>query len=185
MTRKIDDRDFERADRLVRAEIDEALAVFRSGDLERRLRSRIAADGQPVPVKPSLMKIAVPAAALLLLASTAALVLFLTLRSPVPAPVDPGLMADVLGRFPSLSGPDAGPLPRRGGEERMSEAGGGFEDALILVERRKEEEERGSSVQDGKPAAPALSMKERMKILFKDKVIERALTLIAVKSKEA
>lgn len=67
----------------------------------------------------------------------------------------------------------------------MSEAGGGFEDALILVERRKEEEERGSSVQDGKPAAPALSMKERMKILFKDKVIERALTLIAVKSKEA
>jgi hypothetical protein len=133
----------------------------------------------------TLERLALPAAAGLVLAVSAVLVFLAIHRPSTPAPAGPGLFAAVLGRFPSLSGPATGPPAGLGGGERISEAAGGFENALVLAERRKGEEERGTPARAGKPAARALSMKERMKILFKDKVIERALTALAVKSKEA
>jgi hypothetical protein len=185
MNKKIDARDFEELERLIRTEVGEALEVSRTPEREARLRKRIDLETKAVRAKSTLQRLALPAAASLILAVSAVLVFFVILRPPAPRPADHGLFAVVLGRFPALSGPVAGPPQGLGGEEPMSVAGGGFEKALVLAERRKEEEERGIPVRAGRPAAPALSMKERMEILFKDKVIERTLTLLAVKSKEA
>jgi hypothetical protein len=184
MDKKVDDRDLEEIDRLIGNEVDGALKHFRAGDFEGKVRRRIAAGERPGG-RPFLVKIAVPAAAALLLAAAAALVFFATLRSPAPAPVDAGLFADVLGQFPSFSRSEVGPPPGLGGKERISETLSGFEDAFVSVKRRREEEELRISVHAGKPATPAISMKDRMRILFKDKVIERALMLLSVKSKEA
>ncbi|MGZ5453935.1 MAG: hypothetical protein ACXW2R_07015 [Candidatus Aminicenantales bacterium] len=185
MNKKIDARDFEEIERLIRTEIGEALNVSRSPEREARLRKRIDLETKAARAKSTVERLVLPAAASLILAVFAVLVFVVILRPPAPAPVDSGLFAEVLGRFLSLSGPAARPPSGLGGEERMSEAGGGFERALALAERRKAEDERGTPVRPGKPAAPALSMKERMEILFKDKVIERALTALAAKSKEA
>jgi len=185
MNRKTDAREFEEIERLIRTEIGEALKVSRSPERETRLRKRIDQETMAVRAKSTVERLALPAAASLILAVSAVLVFLVIHRRPAPAPVDSSLFAEVLGRFPSLSGPVAGPPSGPGGEELLSEAGGGFEKALVWAERRKEEDERGTPVRSGKMAAPALSMKERMEILFKDKVIERTLTLLAVKSKEA
>lgn len=180
MNKKIDTRDFERVDLLIQDEIDEALDVFRSKDFETRLRNRIAADDRAVAGKPFLMKIAVSAAAVLLLAG--ALVLIVTDRSPTPGPVDPGLFATVLSQFPSLSRSVAGPFPDPGEDGRISGAGRGFERILASAGRLEEKERGGPMARTIRLKVPALSMKRRMEILFKDKVIERALRLIAVKS---
>lgn len=67
----------------------------------------------------------------------------------------------------------------------MSEAGGGFESALASVERRKEEEDRETPLRADRPRVPVLNLKQKMEILYKDKVIERALVLLIGKSKEA
>jgi hypothetical protein len=49
----------------------------------------------------------------------------------------------------------------------------------------KEKDEGRPITRTGSLRVPTLSMKERMEILFKDKVIERALMSLAAKSKEA
>ena len=160
MNKKIDARDFEEIERLIRTEVGEALEVSRMPERATRLRERLDLETKAVRAKSTLQRLALPAAASLILAVSAVLVFLVIHRRPAPAPVDSSLFAEVLGRFPSLSGPVAGPSSGPGGEVRMSEAGGGFEKALVWAERRKEEDKRETPVQSSKMAARALSMKE-------------------------
>jgi hypothetical protein len=67
----------------------------------------------------------------------------------------------------------------------ISGSGGGFREALASAERRKEEEERERTPRANGPRGPVLSLKEKMTILYKDKVIERGLMRLIGKSKEA
>jgi hypothetical protein len=66
----------------------------------------------------------------------------------------------------------------------MSEAGGGFQSALALAERWKKEEERETPLRLDGLRVPSLSLKKKMEILYKDKVIERVLVVLIGKSKE-
>ena len=185
MNKKMDVRDFEEIDRLIQSEVDEALRAFRSWDFVKRLRTRIAADDRPVRAESFLKKAAIPAAATLLLAVSAALFLLDVHRSSGPGPIDPRTFAAVLSQLPSFSRPASVSPPGPAEEAGMFKAGGGFESALASAERRKAKEEGETSVRAGTPRVPALSMKERMEILFRDRVIERALALLTDKSKEA
>jgi hypothetical protein len=183
MNKKMDDGDFEEIGRLIQCEVDEALRVFRSGDFRERMRARIAADGRAVKVKSFLRRIAVPSATLM--AVSAALFLLFVHRSPAPWPVHPRLFASVLSQLPVFSRPAAEIPSAPAGVAGKSKAGGGFQSAFASVERRKKEEERETPLQPDGPRVPSLSLKKKMEILYKDKVIERALVLLIGKPKEA
>jgi hypothetical protein len=176
MSRKVDLRDLETVDRLVRTEIEEGLATFRADGAEARLRTRIAAGPGPVRRRP-LASMAVP----ILLATSAAVIAFLLVTLPPDRrPIDARDFMTVLLRSPALARPSAeasqGPMSRDGG--------GGFERALAAA-RSSGGTERSSETGAGPAKAPSLSLSERMRILYKDKVIERALMLLINKTKEA
>jgi len=54
----------------------------------------------------------------------------------------------------------------------------------LIQERRKKEEEHETPLRPDGLRVPILSLKKKMEILYKDKVIERALVLLIGKSKE-
>jgi len=188
MSRKIEPNDLEEIDRLIRNEVGEALAKFRAGDFEGRVRGRIAATKRPAKGILFLLKIAVPAAAILLLAVVAGVDLFDPRPAPGPAPIDPGDFAAVLSRLPSFLAPASEQAPRPSGKPALSEAGRAFATVIGSVggggqgEKGAEEENlaRGPS-----PRVVPFTMKKRMEILFKDKVIERVLMSLTDRSKEA
>lgn len=182
MNKKTDDGDFEEIGRLIQYDVDEALRVFRSVDFGKRLRARIAADERAVKAKSFLRRIAIPSATLL--AVSAALFLLNVHRSPAPWPVHPRLFAAVLSQLPAFSRPAAEFPSGPAGAAGMSEAGGGFQSALASAERWKKGEERETPARADGPRVPVLSLKKKMEILYKDKVIERALVLLIGKSKE-
>jgi len=184
MNKKIDDGNLEEIGRLIQNDVDEALRVFRSRDFGKRLRARIAADERPAKAKSFLRKVAVPAAAAALLTVSAALFLLNVPRPPAPDPVHPRLFAAVLRQLPSFSRPPAESLSGPAGEAGMSGAGSRFQSALASAERRKEEA-RETPLRADRPRVPVLSLKKKMEILYRDRVIERALVLMLGKSKEA
>jgi len=182
VNKKRDDGDFEEIGRLIQNDVDGALRVFRSRDFGTRLRARIAADERAVKAKSLLRRIAVPAAALL--AVSAALYLLNVPRPPAPGPAHPRLFAAVLRQLPSFSRPGAESPAGPAGEAGRSGAGSRFQSALASAERRKEEA-RETPLRADRPRIPVLSLKKKMEILYRDRVIERALMLLTGKSKEA
>ena len=184
MNKKMDDRDFEEIGRLIQYDVDKALRVFRSGDFGKRLRARIAADERAVKTKSFFRRIAVPSAALL--AVSAALFFLNVHRSPAPWPVHPRFFVAVLSQLPSFSRSATESPSGPAGEVERSEDGGGFQSAFASIERRKEkeEEDREPPLRTEGPRVPVLSLKKKMEILYKDRVIERALVLLIGKSKE-
>lgn len=185
MNKKMNDADFEEISRLIQDDVDEGLRAFRSGEFGKRLRARLAADEQAVAVKSILRRIAVPAAATLL-AVSAALFLLSVRRPPATNPFPPRLFAAVLRQLPAFSRPPAaGSLSSPAEAAGMPEGGAGFRSALASAERWKKEEERAIPLRPDGLRAPSLSLKKKMEILYRDKVIERALALLIGKSKEA
>jgi hypothetical protein len=188
MSKKIEPPDLEKIDLLIRTEVDQALEKFRAGDFEGRVRRRIAAEPRPARGITALAKIAVPVAAVIVLAVSAAVYIFNSSRSPLPAPIDPGDFAAVLSRLPSFTRPSS-ELPSRPAEGAvLSEAGRAFAGVLSSAGDAEQGEQgaaEGSPVRPAPPRAAPLTMRERMEILFRDKVIERVLLACAHRSKEA
>lgn len=171
--------DFEEIDRLIRAEVGEALSRFRAGDFEGRVRRRALAEEGPGRGILLLAKLAIPGAAVLALAVLASVLLFGPGRPPLRTPIDPADFAAVLGLLPAFS---AAPPPQTSGEPEPSAAGRMLTGVLSTFGEmgRAEPVEAGSCPRRVAP----LTMKERMEILFKDKVIERVLLSCASRSKE-
>jgi len=182
MKRTADVRDLEVMDRLIRDEIEEALGPFRAGDSEKRLRGRIAQGPEPVRSKRFLERAAVPA---LLAAAAGAVVLMVVTRPSVPRPVDLADIVEVLGRFSTLARPAAEPSAATDLAAGRPEATAGLEKALAIAAWLKDEDERKAPLRESLGEVPSYSMEERMRILFKDKIIERALEIVKEKSKEA
>jgi hypothetical protein len=187
MAEKSEPRDYEEIDRLVRNEIDQALEIFRAGDFEARVRRRLAAEKKPGRRRrPLLVRITVPAAAVLITIVAAALT-FLILRpgrAPLPVPIDAGPIAAVLGELTHFSDPAVDLTAGPAGEQTPS----GMGDTIARVLGASG---AGADLQAGPGPdrldilkGPPLTMKKRMEILFKDKVIERVLMSWAAKAKE-
>lgn len=174
--------DFGEIDRLVRAEVDEALARFRAGDFEGRVRKRALAEPVPGRRIPLPAKLAFPAAAVLALLALASVYLFNPSGPPRRASIDPADLAAVLSLLPAFSAapPEASLRPSE--EAELSAAGRMFTRVFSTVGAGGRAEPVAVE-SDLRRAAP-LTMKERMKILFKDRVIERVLLSCAPKSKE-
>jgi len=187
MGKSIEPQDLEKIDRLVHAEVVQALEKFRAGDFEGRVYRRIAAEPRPAKGIMFPAKIAVLVAAVLVLAISAAVTIFNPSRSPLPVPIDPGDFAAVLSRLPSFSRP-ASELPSRPAAEAfLSEAGRAFTSVLASAggaEQAEQGAEEGHAVRPAPPRPAPLTMRKRMEILFRDKVIERVLLSCAHRTKE-
>lgn len=187
MTEKIESREYEEIESLVRSEVDQGLEKFRAGDFEARVRRRLAAEKKPARRRvPLLVKLAVPAAAVLLLVLVAAVYRNLVpSQGPVRPPIDASAIAAVLRELPPFSGPApelaAGPA---GGTE-APRTGGAIESVIGAAVAGAAVEAGPDPARAGLPKVAPLTMKKRMEILFKDKVIERVLISWAVRAKEA
>ena len=182
MKKTITPEDFEEIDRLVQAEVEEALVRFRAGDFEGRVRRRALAEAGPGRRTPLLVKLTIPAAAVLVLVVLASVLLFSPSRPPLRTPIDPADFTAVLSLLPAFTATPFEPSPRPVGKADLSPAGRMFMQVFSTVgEGRRAEPLAVES--DLRRAAP-LTMKERMKILFKDRVIERVFVSCAPRSKE-
>ena len=183
MSRKIEPNDLEEIDRLIRNEVGAALVEFRGGDFEARVRRRLAAEERPSRKKtPLLVKSAVPAMAAVLLAVLAGVI---AIVAPGRAPIDAGLIATVLRELPPFAPAASDPSAGRPPAEETEPGGGAIARALGSAGSRPEGGAGEAGSGDTAPKAPQLTMKKRMEILFKDKVIERVLLSCAPRSKEA
>jgi hypothetical protein len=185
MNKKIDARDFEEIERMILNEVGEALEVFRARDFDRRLRTGIMAGDRTARPSPFLRRIAVPAAAAFLLAVSAAWLLLDSRRPPARDPIDPRDFAAVLSLLPALSQSTSELPPGPAGAAGEPAGGAGFESVLVAARAWMKDEKGKTSASAAGPKAPALSMKEMIKILFRDKVIERVLMSLTYRSKEA
>jgi hypothetical protein len=160
---------------------------FRAGDFEARVRRRLAAEEKPSRRKaPFPAKSAVPAAVAVLLAIVGGVIAIVYPgRAPVRTPIDPGLFATVLRELPPFARAASDPSATRPPAEETATGGAAIASVLGSAGPRPEggAEEAGSG--DTAPKAPPLTMKKRMEILFKDKIIERVLLSCAHRSKEA
>lgn len=186
MENKAANREFEEISAVIRSEEEAALAVFRSRNFRDRVMTEWRETRKGGLPAPKFRRIAVWASASALLVVVAAAVL-LVLRTPAPEQrPDFHALASVIGWLPggaSLSRDE--PIgPPASGRLEISSLAEFIRSGLAVVETiKREEEERASP--SGEPAGVSrLSLYQKMEILFKDKVIERALLLLKDPSKE-
>ena len=186
MARKIEPGDLEAIDRLIRDEVAQALGRFRAGDFEGRVRRRLAAEAGPTCRRPMpWMQTAVwVSAALWLAVAVTSIVLVITNRPSVRAPIDAGPIAAVLGELPPFAGSAPEPAAGPAGETAIPGAGRAIASVLEATGAGKDRRAGPGTIGGGAPKAAPLTMKKRMEILFKDKVIERVLLSCASRSKE-
>jgi hypothetical protein len=186
MSKKIEPSDLEKIDGLIRAEIGQALDHFRAGDFEARVRRRLAAAEKPSRGRaPFLVKSAVPAAGAVLLAILAGVIAIVDPgRKPVRTPIDAGLFATVLRELPPFARAALNPSAGRPPAKETAPGAGAIANVLGSAGSRPEGGVGEAGSGDTAPKAPHLTMKKRMEILFKDKVIERVLLSCAPRSKE-
>lgn len=179
--------DFEEVRRLVSAETEEALRRFRAGNFEAKLRARIAASDREAGRAPKrflwLRPLGVPAlvtALVLLLAGGA----FLIIRHGRQAAAgEYGMFVKAVGMLPGLESIAAGPagVPLRA--RPVPDSVGPVASVLgQAYEEKKAEEDRTAPATS--PVAPHFSLKRKVEILFKDRVLERVLLSIHERSKE-
>jgi hypothetical protein len=174
---------------LIREDENKALAVFRIGDFEAKVRARIAETGGEPRRRPFFMQsIPVPAVAmaLVIVAAVAAAAIMFWPRQPSPL-----LTAnDVRALWTALDGsPGVRVLSEPGTlatvePGRQSESPSSFERALSLLRAQRQTRENEAASGLAEKPVPHLSFRDKVRILFRDKVIERALLLAIEKSKE-
>ncbi|MDW7760022.1 MAG: hypothetical protein SCM96_05205 [Acidobacteriota bacterium] len=172
---------------LVRLESERALGVFRGRDFASGLTARLKAEEAPSRPPLFFRKLLVPVLGLAVLAA-AGLALFL-LRSPGPSASVAGLSAlhaviEMYGR------PDPGEVPfgalaRPGGDDPRASDDWIINRALALLVPELAEEDSGLSSGTADGPAPRFSRRERIRILFKDRAIERVFMKIHTSDKEA
>lgn len=176
--------DFREIDRLVRAEVEEALARFRAGDFEGKVRRRVSAEPLPGRWASLPAKLALPAAAALALLVLASVYLFDPGRPPLRTAIDAGPIAAVLRDLQPFAASAPEPAAGPAGEMGIPGSGGAIASALEAAGPWNDRGAGPDAVGAGALKGTPLTMKKRMEILFKDKVIERVLLSCAPKSKE-
>lgn len=186
MKKKSADHEFEEISSLIRDEEKAALNDFRSRDFRGSVMRKWREVRQDVTPRPKLRRMAVWASAAAL-PVVAVAVFFLVRQASVPElQPDFRALASVLGALPggvSLSreepvGPgDPGPLD-------ASSLAQSVRSALAVAETTMRLEEVRASSPEPAAAVTRLSLYKKMEILYKDRVIERALLALKDPSKE-
>jgi hypothetical protein len=174
---------------LIREDQNRALAAFRSGNFEARVRARIAETAEEPRRGPfALPGIPAPAVAMafvIVAAVAAAAVMFWPRRpSLLLTANDVRALWTALDGSPGvkvLSGPGTS---EAAGPGRQSELPSSFERTLSLFRAQKQASENEVARGLTEKPAPPLNFRDKVRILYRDKVIARALLLAKEKSKE-
>jgi hypothetical protein len=174
---------------LIREDEGRALAAFRTGNFEVRVRARIAETAKEPRRRPFFLPgIPAPAVAMALVivaAVAAAAIMFWPRRpSPLLTANDIRALWTALDGSPGvkvLSGPGTS---EAAGPGRQSELPSSFERILSLFRAQRQARENEAASDLVEKPAPPLSFRDKVRILYRDKVIERALLLAIEKSKE-
>ncbi len=183
MTKDKDEVRFEEVARLIRGEEDLALEEFRRSGFPARLKSRLdAGPGEPVP-GPDRRRALLPVSALALtivILGAAAVAVFHTSRPLLDTRAFRAVLR-VLEEAPALQpGSFAGPSGAEAAAPDFSWA-----DPLARLLGRFGRRDSATGPASAPPPAGPLGRRERMRLLFGDRVIERALVIITEKPKEA
>lgn len=174
---------------LIREDQDRALAAFRTGNFEVRVRARIAETAKE-PRRRSFFLRGIPAPpvamALVIVAAVAATAIMFWPRRPSPLLTANDIRAvwTALDGSPGvkvLSGPGSSETE---GPKRQSGPPSSFERTLSLFRAQRQARENETAPGLTEKPAPRLSFRDKVRILYRDKVIERALLLAIGKSKE-
>lgn len=174
---------------LIREDQDRALATFRTGNFEARVRARIAETTKEPRRRPfALPSIPAPAVAIALVIVAAVAVAAIMFWPKRPSPLltadDVRALWTALDGSPGvkvLSGPGISDAARPG---RQSEPPSSFERTLSRLQAQRQIRENEAASGLAEKPVPHLSFRDKVKILYRDKVIERALLLAIEKSKE-
>ncbi|MGB8958885.1 MAG: hypothetical protein WCC00_07735 [Candidatus Aminicenantales bacterium] len=174
---------------LIQEDQDKALAAFRKGNFETRVRARIAETAEETPrpwyVPRSLSVPAVALAFAIIAVAVAAVIMFRPRSSPYL-----WTAGDIRGLRTAL---EASPGVKILSEPRTWEAArpgsqaedvSSFERTLGLIRAEKQTLETGAAPDLAEKPVRRLSSRDRVRILYRDRVIERALLLALEKSKE-
>lgn len=174
---------------LIREDQDRALAAFRTGNFDARVRARIAETEKGPRRRPLVLTNvrahAVGTALVIFAAVVAAAIMFWPKRpSPLLTANYVEALWTALDGSPGvkvLSGPAAS---EAAGPKRQSGLPISFERTLSLLQAQKQARENEAASSPAEKPAPPLSFRDKVRILYRDKVIERALLLALEKSKE-
>jgi hypothetical protein len=171
---------------VIRAEKEAALAAFRASDFESKVRKRWLECGKSPARRPAprLTLVMVAAGALLLVVAG---VLFLGRPRPAARPGQ-GIssLASVLSTLPGSAALGGG-TPASGTEAARYDASvlaRSVGAALAVPEAGQDDRETIPSVREKAGTGRGLSLYRKMEILFKDRVIERALLALNKPDKE-
>ena len=174
---------------LVQEDQDRALAAFRKGDFEARVRARIAKTAaEPRRHWTVLRSFSAPAVALAFVIIAVAVAAAIMFR-PRPSP-HLWTAGDIRGLRAAL---EASPALKVLSEPRTQEAArpgsqaenaSSFERTLGLLRAEKQTLETEAAPDLAERPVRRLSFRDRVRILYRDRVIERALLLAIEKSKE-
>ena len=184
MKSNLADDDFEDVSALIKKEEEDALAFFRTGNFKQRLEIRLREiPGDKRQAFP-FWRMAVPVLALVLVVIMAGIFFFIRKRPGAVPPSERTALAAALRQLPGFSHPPAWEWTAAPGQTGTSRLAESVRLVLVAAEQIKKEEERRVSIPAGTGKVPRLSLDQKMEILFKERVIERALLLIKDDSKE-
>ncbi len=186
MERPKNEAEFAEVEELIRREEDRALRVFRQTDFAARVKERLLAHSEKKRPSPRIRWILVPALGFGLLAVVIVVVILINIpkRPSILSAAQVDALLSVLSEAPDIHPSSALDISSRPDVRPSSSFSSSIAEALTLIEKRNEEMERLLPPPSWRENTPRFSLRDKMRILYQDRVIERALVLITEKSEE-
>jgi hypothetical protein len=186
MERPRSEAEFAEVEKLIRREEDRALRVFRQTDFAARVKERLQVHSEKKRPSPRIRRVLVPALIFGLLAAVIVVIILTNIpkRPSILGAAQAEALLSVLGEAPEIQLSPALEISSHPDIRPSSSFSSSIAEALTLVEERNEKMERPLPPPSWRENTPHFSLKDKMKILYQDRVIERALILITEKSEE-
>ena len=176
---------FEEISVLIRQEEEDALAFFRTRNFKDRLETRLQETASDKKQAVLIRRMAVPVLAAVVVLIMVGILFFILKRPGAGPPPEFKALASALRQLPGFSHPPGWEWTAAPGQTGTSRLAESVRLVLVSAEKIKRKGEQGISIPAGTGKVPRLSLDQKMELLFKERVIERALLLFKDDSKEA
>ncbi len=186
MERPKNEAEFAEVKELIRREEDRALRVFRQSDFASRVKKSLQAQAEEKRPSPRFRRILVPALSFGFLTVVIVVVILTNIpkRPSILGADQVEAMLSVLDAAPEISRSSASETSSHPDIRPRSSFSVSIAETLTLIEERNENLPRPLPPSFWREKAPRFSLRDKMRILYQDRVIERALVLITEKSEE-
>lgn len=168
--------------RIIRREVEDGLADLGAKDFEADLRAKLGTAPEAAPHRFIFLKTA-PAVGLALAAVTIG-VAILWLAKSSPSPAGPGFLALSLEVSPGLINLQDYPLPAPVAEAGLASAATDLVGRALVSVAGAAAASPGPGIERAMKPVPRTSLEQKMKLLYGDRTVERALESFRDKFKE-